>query len=62
MSPCGLIVGGVVAAVISTFKCVFGASVRALLSHTAYVEISTKITTYNHSLNVGDRDVQAAAA
>ena len=48
--------------VISAFKRVFGESVRALLPHTAYVEVATKITAYNHALDVGDEAVGAVRA
>ena len=43
--------------VISAYKRVFGESVRALLPRTAYIEVATKITAYNHLQDVGDEAV-----
>ena len=48
--------------VTSAFKRVFGESVRALQPHTACVEVATKITAYNHALDVGDKAVGAVRA
>ena len=48
--------------VMSAFKRVFGESVRVLLPRTAHVEVATKITAYNHMLDVGDDAVRAARA
>ena len=48
--------------VISAFKRVFGESARALLPHTAYFEVATKITAYNYTLDVGDEAVVAVRA
>ena len=48
--------------VISAFKRVFGELVRALLPHTAYIEIATKIAAYNRTQDVGDRAVRAVRA
>ena len=48
--------------VISAFKRVLGESVRALSPRTAYVEVATKITAYNHMLDVGDEAVRAVRA
>ena len=48
--------------VISAYKRVFGESVRALSPRTAYVEVATKITAYNHLQDVGDEAVRAVRA
>ena len=48
--------------VISAFKRVLGESARALSPRTAYVEVATKITAYNHMLDVGDEAVRAVRA
>ena len=48
--------------VISAFKRVFGESVGALQPRTVYVEAATKITAYNHMLDVGDEAARAVRA
>ena len=48
----------IVEIVISAFKRIFGESIRALTPYTAYIEIATKITAYNHNLTIGDKAVQ----
>ena len=48
--------------VMSAFERVLGESVRALRPRTAYVGAATKITAYNHMLDVGDGAVGAVRA
>ena len=45
--------------VISSFKRIFGESVKALLPRTAYIEVATKIFAYNRIQDIGDEAVRA---
>ena len=45
--------------VISSFKRIFGESVKALLPRTAYIEVATKIFAYNRIQDIGGEAVRA---